>query len=400
VNTGKHREVTLPQRITVVVPEPLFQCSEIGITLIDTKGIEQEVPREDIERHFDDPRTLVVLCSGFEDAPDLAIQVLLERALQSGVRGLLDRTSLLVLAKHDVASSVKEDSGDLVADDELGYEIKRGQVESELQRRGLLTLPIEFFNAMQDDPHAISARLLERVRALRTQQRERIFSLGADVEHLRQNLENAAVEEAIREAVDQVSRWTTSHQDLEEVSDKAQQQLLRVMGSVYASSIRASVRRRGEWHNLNYYYQLGFGARTLGVKHIRPLVDNARAVIEHMLGDPGLADAQPFLKQVLDALDTTADAQFKQLQVAGAALFEESLKADATLWAQCEGRWGAGPGYRDDIVRWSEQWFDDDARQSMHAELRKIIRASWTNIVTSVSEMLAAAAPAGTAGQQ
>lgn len=44
-------------------------------------------------------------------------------------------------------------------------------------------------------------------------------------------------------------------------------------------------------------------------------------------------------------------AQFKKLQVAGAALFEEALKADAVLWAECEQRWGAGPRYRDDIVR-------------------------------------------------
>lgn len=399
VNNGKHREVALPERITVVVPGPLFGCAEIGVTLIDTKGIEQEVPREDIERHFDDPRTLVVLCSGFEDAPDLAIQVLLERASQSGVRGLLDRASVLVLAKHDAASSVKEDSGDLVTDDALGYEIKRGQVESELQRRGLLSLPIDFFNAMSDEPSTIPTRLIERLRALRAQQRERIVSLGEDVEHLRENLENAAVEEAIRETVDQLGRWVQAHGELGEVSDKAQHQLLRLMNSIYASTVRASVRRRGEWHNLNYYYQLGHGARTLGVKHMTPLVDKLQAVIEHMLGDPGLADARPFLKQVLDALETNVDTQFKQLQVAGATLFEESLKADATLWARCEERWGAGPGYRDDIVRWSERWFDDDARQPMHAEVGKIIRAGWANILASISQMLVAVAPASTAGE-
>ncbi|MFZ2874273.1 MAG: helix-turn-helix transcriptional regulator [Phycisphaerales bacterium] len=395
VNTGKHREVALPQRITVVVPDSLFGCADLAVRLIDTKGIEQDAPRADIERHFDDPRTLVVLCSGFEDAPDMAIQVLLERASQSGVRGLLDRATLLVLAKHDAAGSVKDDSGELVSDDALGYEIKRGQVESDLLRRGLLALPIDFFNAKTDDPASIPSRLIARVRSLRAQQRERILGLASDVEYLRQNLKNADVEETIREAVDQVRRWLNEHREIGEVSDKAQQQLLRVMGSIYASTVRASVRRRGEWHNLDYYYQLGFGARTLGVKHIKPLVDNAHAIIEHMLGDPELGEARPFLKQVLEALETSTDAQFKQFQVSGSALFEESLRADAVLWSQCENRWGAGPGYRDDVVRMSGRWFEDAERQPLHAELGTIIRSGWASIVEGISRILEAATPAG-----
>lgn len=396
VNTGKHKEVALPQRITVVVPEPLFRCADLKVTLIDTKGIEQDAPRADIERHFDDPRTLVVLCSGFEDAPDMAIKVLLERASQSGVRGLLDRASLLVLAKHDAASSVKDDAGELVSDDTLGYEIKRGQVEADLLRRGLLSLPIDFFNAMKGEPEpaVISERLVARIRALRAQQRDRVLSLAADVEHLRQNLRNAEGEETIREAVGQVRRWLADHRELGEVSEKAHQQLLRLMGSIYASTVRASVRRRGEWHNLDYYYQLGFGARTLGFKHMKPLMDNAHAIIEHMLGDPDLAEAKPFLKQVLDAIDATTDAQFKQLQVSGAALFEETLRADTALWGDCENRWGAGPGYRDDVVRMSGRWFEDEARQPMHAELATIIRSSWAKVVDTISQILDATTPA------
>jgi transcriptional regulator with XRE-family HTH domain len=396
VNTGKHREVALPQRVTVVLPEPIFSSSELAITLIDTKGIEQDVPREDIEKHFDDPRAIVVLCSGFKDAPDLAIQVLLERASQSGARGLLDRTSLLVLALPDEASSVKEDSGELVIDDVHGYEIKRGQVESELQRRGLLALPVEFYNAKSDDPTDIPKKLLGRTRALRDRQRQIIVDLAGDVEHLRENLQNAAVEETIREAVHRLRVWVDSRQQLAEIPEKAHHQLLGVMASIYASTVRASIRRRGEWPKLDFYYHLGFGARALGVKHMKPLVEEARAVINNMVEDPELIHARPFLKQVLDALDTKVEAQFKKLQVAGAALFEEVLKADAALWAECEQRWGDGPGYRHDIIRKNELWFESEARQAMHAQVGETLRGSWREVVDGVSKMLAAASASET----
>ena len=47
----------------MVVPEKLLQVADLTVRFIDTKGIDRNAAREDIECHFDDPDTLVVLCS-------------------------------------------------------------------------------------------------------------------------------------------------------------------------------------------------------------------------------------------------------------------------------------------------------------------------------------------------
>ena len=53
------------------MPEPIFGSRDLNIRIVDTKGIDQAAERQDIECHFDDPRTLVVLCSRFNDAQKL-----------------------------------------------------------------------------------------------------------------------------------------------------------------------------------------------------------------------------------------------------------------------------------------------------------------------------------------
>ena len=84
INNGKNSEITIPDLIEVTTPDPVFAHPHLQIEIVDTKGIDRTVQREDLERHFDDPRTLTVLCSAFLDAPEQAVQTLLERAASSG----------------------------------------------------------------------------------------------------------------------------------------------------------------------------------------------------------------------------------------------------------------------------------------------------------------------------
>ncbi len=95
VNNGRHPEFTLPKRIELVVPTPVLGDSTLAVTLIDTQGIDDIASRADLEQHFDDTHTIVVLCTVFNEAPATPVRQLLARAKEGGVRTLESNVAIL-----------------------------------------------------------------------------------------------------------------------------------------------------------------------------------------------------------------------------------------------------------------------------------------------------------------
>ena len=70
INTGNHPEFTIPRRIQVFVDGPLIPgCEDVDVNVVDTKGVDETVARADLEKHLGAPHTVLVLCSGFNEAP-------------------------------------------------------------------------------------------------------------------------------------------------------------------------------------------------------------------------------------------------------------------------------------------------------------------------------------------
>ena len=179
VNNGRHPEVTLPSMIEVIVPAPVFTSKELPLKLIDTKGVDQTAERQDLECHFDDPRTLVVLCTRFNDSPDIATQTLLQRAKEGGVRDIEPKTVLLVLPRPEEALAVKHDgSGGNVDDEQEGHELKRDQIDLRLNGLGVNGASVLFFNAKENPPEPVRDALVARIVAYREQYCDQITRLA------------------------------------------------------------------------------------------------------------------------------------------------------------------------------------------------------------------------------
>ncbi|MFB2839178.1 helix-turn-helix domain-containing protein, partial [Floridanema evergladense] len=102
INYVRNNELPLPERIDVFVPDKVFPSFPYDIEIVDTKGIDGTAIRQDLKRYQidDPPRALTVLCSGFNDAPDLAIQSLIDNLIQTGSKEVLkQRVVLLVLPR-------------------------------------------------------------------------------------------------------------------------------------------------------------------------------------------------------------------------------------------------------------------------------------------------------------
>ena len=127
INNGRHPEFSLPARIDLVVPE-LVEMADLEIGIVDTRGIDQLTARADLEEHLQDPHTVAILCSGFNDAPEQSVHHLLQRARDIGNPHIDSHASVLVLARPEEALAVKDESGLRAESVDDGYELKGEQV--------------------------------------------------------------------------------------------------------------------------------------------------------------------------------------------------------------------------------------------------------------------------------
>ena len=112
VNKGLLPDVSLPRRIDLVVPIRLLGDRPFNVRVIDTKGIDDTAIRPDIRAYLDDPRTVTVLCSGFRNAPDMTLRLLMENLASTGAdTALSERVVLLILARAQEVSDTQDDVG-------------------------------------------------------------------------------------------------------------------------------------------------------------------------------------------------------------------------------------------------------------------------------------------------
>ena len=83
VNNGRMSDVPLPKSIRLIIPDFGRTFGEFEVTVIDTKGVDDVAVREDLDLRLSDPRTSVVFCCRFNDAPGTGSKALLEHMQQT-----------------------------------------------------------------------------------------------------------------------------------------------------------------------------------------------------------------------------------------------------------------------------------------------------------------------------
>ena len=124
VNNGRHPGFSIPRVIEVMIPGDVLDEEVLKLRLVDTKGIEAAVERADLENHLLDPSAVVVLCTGFNEAPSVSVQAVLERAQSAGIGRLDTKAAVLVLVHPGQALGVKYDDGTEVETVEEGCSLK------------------------------------------------------------------------------------------------------------------------------------------------------------------------------------------------------------------------------------------------------------------------------------
>jgi transcriptional regulator with XRE-family HTH domain len=387
VNNGRHPDFTLPKRIEVIVPEQLLGASDISVRIIDTKGIDRTAARADLEGHLDDPHTLAVLCSGFNNAPAAETRLLLERAKDAGVRTLSKNACLLILPRPAEALAVKDESGFQVETDEEGYDLKGEQVELALEPLGFKQFAVGFYNAHQDEPSRLRKFLIDRLGLVRDVFRTRISKITGSAKALIQNHEKEEAQEVLREAARLLKSWTTQNSTVPPLKAHVQDSLMHEIFKANPSTIRASIRREGEWPNLDYTHHLGYGARRMAALSLNQRVEGFSALCKTLAGSHEYEEAWHLIHQAQQVLKSAYEEVLRKVQLMGQTLFRQELKVDSEFWAKCSTEWGQGSGYRNRVAEHNETWFKEERRNELESELASLIAREWDQAIQRVNAL-------------
>lgn len=391
INNGRNAEFTLPKRIEVVVPEHLLNASDLTVRFIDTKGIDRTAAREDIEVHLDEPHTLAVLCSNFNNAPAAEARLLLERAKEAGVRSLDVNAALLVLPRPSEALAMKDDATSTpVESADEGYELKAEQAALALEPLGLQNLAVGFYNAHEDSAARAQEFLIERLAQAREAFRARIREAinGAGV--LLKNHGEERIRAVLRDAGDSLRTWATMNADVPPVHAHVQESLLAQIQVAYASTVRAAVRREGEWTQLSYSHHIGYGARRLAVLALGKAVAEFSGHCRILGATPRYAEAADLIAQAERVLTASYEDLLRKVQLMAQTVFKDALKADSKFWQDCLAEWGQGPGYKTRVASHNREWFGNEAHRKLEEDLKALVAREWTRTLESVTDLLEA----------
>ncbi|MGA7409354.1 MAG: hypothetical protein WBW33_02650, partial [Bryobacteraceae bacterium] len=388
VNNGRHPEFSIPSRIEVVVPQRMPGPESLCVRIVDTRGIDDTAARADLDRHMDDPHTLVLLCSSFNDAPCAAAFQVLERAKQAGVRGLEVNTAILVLPRVDEALAVKDESGVRAKTTEDGYEIKEESALDALNRLGLRSVKLRFFNAFTDEPNGVHDLISERLGGIREAFRASIKDAIIGSRSLLLNHKKESVQDASRRAGQMIKTWIGNNRSVPTLSQHVQDNLIAEILRVYAATVKASVRREGKWSKLDYVHSLGRGTRQLAVSALGPRVSAFKSMTETMEANADYGQARGLIRQARSVLDSAYEGMLHELEAKGKESFKEALRLDRSLWGKCERE--QGRGYRDRVAQLNRDWFSAEPRKTLEGELLSYAAQEWVGALERLASLVGA----------
>lgn len=381
INYGQHSSFSVPQRITVLLPLEALRETPYHLSVIDTKGVEGTTQRPDLKVQIDDPRTVIVLCSKFSDAPGGTPISIMREVVDSGSDALdEERICLLVLPREDEALKIIDDSGCTPNNVDEGYAVRETQIEQQFASEGLPVVPVNFFNIGNDNPEDIWTWLTSMIGRVRENKATRVTRLIGAAHDLVTNSDIAKTRQARRTIDETMKSVAERFQQLPGVIRHAHLNLVAESKKAHQSSIAASINRRGNWGNFQVNHILGVGVKMDANKRTQ---DSFIRIDEQIVGLKAkyvhLLDIKQFLESLQDDLAEWKQEFLNKAALTGRISFAGHLKGADQLWSDCEQRYGEGIGYRIDISDIFLNHFEEDpdalsANQKVDASLMKIWR--------------------------
>ena len=358
INQGKEPTAMLPSKMTVVVPEPLLNTTELNISLIDTRGLDSPVEsRADLYEYMHNPHSIIVLCAPFKDAPGDSLRALLHSITADAELRLAIPRTLLVLVDQGDAEQVNGADNDR----EFGQDLKIEECYRALENAGLPgTIDKEriiAFDALQDDRNHLQMAIDNCLSKLRLtaekEQRELINDANIFIKNEAKELRSELCSD-----VDEQLKKTMAHLLPSDapLRDPLGGLYAAIRATRYASVIYASCRRNGEYYGLNLYAAIRAKASQEATQWLDKLIEPVLNKLKVLKQDNSFALVSDHIsfreRQYQDArIKVISDyANGIETQV------NEKLKFDDSVWNKCALEWGQGNGFTNKVLRHLEEW--------------------------------------------
>jgi hypothetical protein len=274
--------------------------------------------------------------------------------------------------------SMRDDVGEVVESVEEAYDIKKDQVDLALRQLVSTNLSIYFSNVHADDPLAVSKALLEQLKRMREARALLIESVAEATTELIENQEQEYARGALQEVIRSLMIFIEQNPQIPGQRQEIHKALIKtIREDVHARTLWASVRRNGEWANLDVYYHLGIGGAGSTKKRTDRLFIGLVELVRNKMGDAELAPAHAFLRTLLTNIGIWRATFFETVRHSGELTFRPALEDDDQLWSTCADMYGKGLPYRRDVAQLFEEWFEDDKHEHLHTAFEDRVQKAW-----------------------
>ena len=336
---------------------------------------------DNLDHLLKDPRTSVVLCSRFNDAPGTSAKAFLQHMKQTfSERFDVGKVSILSLPRSGEAREMKDDTGDQALTDEEGYEFKRIQVVEYLDAEDMLGVSVLFFNVEMNKATQVREEIFGQLGQMRTTVSERLFNLCAAATEIIENHEQHVVTTAIEAVARRLNAFLRGNGKLGARERHAYEEALRtVQGVHFASTLWAATRRSGEYYGLNIIHQIGVGSARDARLRSQDWFSKIEGHINELKADEDLAFAKHSIDQIGAVAEASRRTFLEGAQWIAMEIYREPL-TQHSVWSVCASEWGNGAGFKDRVKSHLQVWFDE-TRPDLKETLDERLNAIWERSV-------------------
>jgi hypothetical protein len=396
INNGMNKNVSLPKKIIINIEESPVKIPKINLSFLDTKGVDETANRQDIESRLKDSRTISVICTSFNDAPDKVSTDILRYMKDSGLTKYISkRIIIFVLDKKGEAESISDLRYMDITEDmelkEIGREIRKEQIEGSLKNSlGLEDIDIVFFNSKEDGTEELMSILTNKVLDLRKEHENQVELIIELVDEIEKQIDTKLSSEAFQTIKNSVSVWIKEAKNIHCNLKKNFSHISKIIldKGTHPSSVRACVNRRGEWYSLDYYKILSDDSRYQSVKAFDESKNELSHIISNMLKQESLKYQKSTLISIQNVLEKRVEEIYEEAYAMGACVYEDDLYEDDNLWSNMIWEWGKGPGYKNRIANITEQWFLNQDYDAFDKEKSNILNSMWQELLIEINNLI------------
>ena len=380
INDGKNRKVSIPSLITICGPFTLRRGDQTW-SIIDTRGIDSYIHREDIRSILDTEGIFPVVCSTFVDAPDADCRSFFELAISLGLGKRIARDATLLILDKDESNKVAdidEDVTDVRDRKGIGHSIREDQVTTKISHDYKISPNVTTFDSRLDHESEIW-RVLEERRCAYIN--SKLNDLGRLVSASQELLsaEGAKVSAFKRDVDALVAEWRTRADAHAPDWKPFGEYIGNVFSQTHHRRLAASIDRQGSFVNLDVYEAINQLARSYAVSFCKgeeQYIKNGLSLLKGKYPE--------FINQI-DSLEYDFVAQLGAFSAYVGDLAKkhwiEQVKTFLSIWQAMEAEWGRGTGYKNRVVAHWHAWTRSPESIAIHNALLRRIASAWGRVL-------------------